>query len=183
MNNIITIPNIISFSRLIGGIAFIPANYLLHFSNSTIFIIIICAWVSDLLDGWVARKMNQISDFGKYIDPFADKIFVVALIVTFYLSNKIDLFYLLVVIGRDLLILAGGVFISRRYNIVLPSNLLGKLCVFLIGVYFLLILTYVTYAAVLIKWLSIILIFSSLIVYILRAYELIKDLNYVHKKD
>lgn len=183
MKNIITIPNFISFLRLLGGIAFIPANNLLHFSNTAIFIIILCAWISDLLDGWVARKMNQISDFGKYIDPFADKIFVFALIITFYISNQVDLFYLLIVIGRDLLILAGGIYLSQKYKVVLPSNLLGKLCVFLIGIYFLLVLANIDYAANIVKWISIILIFGSLIVYLLRAYEFIKDLKYVHQKD
>jgi CDP-diacylglycerol--glycerol-3-phosphate 3-phosphatidyltransferase len=183
MNNIATIPNMISFSRLLAGLAFIPLNNLFNFSNAEIFIIILIAWFSDLMDGWVARKMNQISDFGKYIDPFADKIFVFALIITFYLSAKVNLFYLLLVIGRDLLILAGGIFISRKYKLVLPSNLLGKLCVFSIGAYFLLVLAETNYAAIIVKWISIILIFGSLIIYYLRAYEFIKDLNYVHKKD
>jgi cardiolipin synthase (CMP-forming) len=181
MKNIVTIPNMISFSRLLGGILFIPANNLLHFSNSEIIIIILCAWFTDLLDGWVARRMNQISDAGKYIDPVADKVFIVTLILTFYLTNKVELFYVLAVIGRDVLILLGGYYISMKVKIVLPSNLLGKICVFSIGIYFLSVLFELGPLADVIKWISTVLIFASLIIYFRRAAELIKDLKYVQQ--
>jgi len=182
MKNIATIPNFISFLRLLGGVLFIPVNNLLHFTNSEVIIIILAAWFSDLLDGWVARKMNQISDYGKLIDPVADKIFVFALIITFYLSGRVELLYLIAVIGRDIIILLGGMYVKSKTNIVLPSNLLGKLCVFSIGIYFLTILFNYS-AAGIFEWISLVLILASLIVYFQRAFELIKDINYVHQED
>lgn len=181
MNNIVTIPNLISFLRLVAGLLFIPLNSVLNFSNNEVIIIILVAWFSDLLDGWVARKMNQISDYGKLIDPVADKVFVFALIITFYISGKVDLIYIAAVIGRDILILLGGLVIKSRTSIVLPSNLLGKICVFSIGIYFLTILFNLTSAAQIVEWISLILILASLIVYFQRAYELVKDINYVHR--
>jgi CDP-diacylglycerol--glycerol-3-phosphate 3-phosphatidyltransferase len=181
MKNIGTIPNLISLTRFVGGILFIPVNNLLHFSNFEIILIIICAWLTDLLDGWVARRMNQVSDAGKSIDPIADKVFMFALILTFYLSGKVDLFYISAVIGRDVLILAGGLYISRKTGTVLPSNLLGKICVFSIGIYFLSVLFSLGSVADIFKWISIILIFTSLIIYFQRAAGLIKDLKYVQQ--
>lgn len=181
MKNIVTIPNTISFSRLVAGVLFIPINNYVHFSNTSIIIIIICAWFSDLLDGWVARKLNQISDAGKYIDPVADKVFMFALVFTFYLAGQIQLFYILAVVLRDIFILLGGYYIKKNTRIVLPSNLLGKICVFSIGIYFLAVLFNIPAASEILKWLSLVLILTSLIIYFQRAFELIKDLRYVQK--
>lgn len=183
MNNIVTIPNLISLLRLFGGIAFIPLNNYYRFSDLAILIIIVGAWFTDILDGYVARKMNQISDSGKFIDPVADKIFVFALVINFYISGRVELGYLVIVILRDLLIMAGGLAVKNKTGIVLPSNLLGKICVFSIGIYFLSILSGSVLITEILKWISLVLIFGSLFVYFQRAYELIKDLNYVYKEN
>ncbi len=183
MNKIVTIPNLISFARLGGGLIYIPLNNYFNFSNNVILLIIIAAWISDLLDGYVARKMNQISDSGKLIDPVADKIFVFALIISFYFSGKVEFLYLIPVILRDVFILIGGIVVSKKTKIVLPSNLLGKICVFSIGIYFILILTEFYLISEVVKWISLILIFASLFVYFQRAYELIKDMEYVYKEN
>jgi len=179
MNNIATIPNFISFLRFIGGILFIPLDKIFHFSNTAIIIIIFGAWFSDLVDGWAARKLNQISDSGKLIDPIADKVFIFALIITFLLSGKVGLFYFTAVIGRDILILLGGLIVKKMTGTVLPSNLFGKIAVFSIGIYFLTVLFKISALAGIIMWVSSALIFLSLVVYFLRAAEFVKDHNYV----
>lgn len=181
MKNIITLPNLISMTRFVAGILLIPLNNMFGFSDNGIILIIICAWFTDILDGWVARKTNQISDSGKLIDPVADKIFVFALIIIFYLKGRVELFYLTAVLGRDLLILAGGYIVRKKTEIVLPSNLLGKICVLVMGIYFLTVLFSLTGITDIIKWISLILIVLSLIVYFQRAAELIKDLKYVQQ--
>ena len=54
--------------------------------------------VTDWLDGWVARRFNQISDFGRFLDPIADKIFVVAILIMLVAVDRIDGIWVLAVI-------------------------------------------------------------------------------------
>ncbi len=181
MKNIITIPNFISFIRLGGGILFVPLKSLYHFSDSTVFMILIGAWITDLLDGWSARKLNQISDSGKYIDPIADKVFIVAVITTLYFEARVSLFYLILVVARDVLILVGGAYIKSVTGMVLPSNLFGKLCVVAIGFYFFSVILSIPPAEMALKWISIFFIFGSLLIYFQRAKELVRDIRYVQQ--
>ncbi|HBL40368.1 MAG TPA: phosphatidylglycerophosphate synthase, partial [Ruminococcaceae bacterium] len=72
-NSIITVPNILSFLR----IALVPILVILYIVAEEYRIsaaLIILSGATDVLDGWIARKFNCISDFGKFIDPVADKL-------------------------------------------------------------------------------------------------------------
>ena len=180
MNKIFTVANCISLLRLVAGFCFIPLNNLFHFNNLELFLIIFVAWFSDIADGWAARRLNQISDTGKLIDPLADKIFMFFLVLNFLFTGRISLFYLICVVGRDLLILAGGFYLTKKYKTILPSNLMGKLCVFSIGIYFLTVLTGISIVMALFQIISIVFIIASLLVYFFRAYEFIKDTKYVY---
>ncbi len=125
------ISNLISLSRflLAGAAVYFLAekNYL----YGLVFITLI--WFSDLLDGYIARSRNEISELGKIIDPVADKVSVIAIILVMLVQGIIPLWYVAVVILRDVLILAGGLYLSTKRNIVLQSNWLGKAAVFTIG--------------------------------------------------
>lgn len=90
-------------------------------------------YFSDLLDGYLARKLNQVSEFGKIIDPLADKISVVLICIVLLYLGKIPLWFVIIVILRDVLILMFGLFLSRKKNIRLMSNYPGKIAVFSIG--------------------------------------------------
>lgn len=87
------------------------------------------AVLTDFLDGFLARRLDQISDLGKVLDPLADKIciFGVALILTVPIrENPLPTWFLLVIMVREIGILGGGYFIYRRQGIVLTSNIWGK---------------------------------------------------------
>jgi phosphatidylglycerophosphate synthase len=88
----------------------------------------------------VARRMNQITEFGKIIDPLADKIFVSTIIISFFIQNKIPLWFFVLVIAKDLLILLGGLIIAKSKNSVPASNYFGKAAVVSISLTFLVIL-------------------------------------------
>ena len=102
-------------------------NYLM----TCVFIFII--WVSDLLDGYFARSRNEISELGKIIDPLADKLTVITLVVILLFKGIIPLWFVIITVLRDAVILAGGLYLSSKKNIVLQSNWTGKIAVFLIG--------------------------------------------------
>mgnify|MGYP001391678546 CR=1 FL=1 len=141
-NNIINIPNIISFSRialcfpLIYFLGKIPSK--LHFYNfyeyladlSIILGIIFLMVLSDVLDGLAARCMNQVTDFGKLIDPVADKVSI--LIILVYLTQKPGLegFFILLffvfLIARDMFIGIYAIYFIKKFNITFDSIKSGK---------------------------------------------------------
>lgn len=86
-----------------------------------------------MLDGWLARKRNEISDLGKILDPLADKVYVGVVVVVMLMQGMLPLWFVLVVLGRDLLILVGGILFERRTGVVLPSNYPGKIAVLVLS--------------------------------------------------
>jgi CDP-diacylglycerol--glycerol-3-phosphate 3-phosphatidyltransferase len=105
-------PNVISFTRialipLIVGVYYLPDGVLSEYGkNLAATVIFVVAAVTDWLDGYLARKLNQMSAFGAFIDPVADKLVVVgALIILLYL-NRLDMVVALIIIGREIAISA-----------------------------------------------------------------------------
>jgi CDP-diacylglycerol--glycerol-3-phosphate 3-phosphatidyltransferase len=89
--------------------------------------------VTDSLDGYFARKFNEVSELGKVIDPLADKICVATIIVVLTILGDIPLWYMGVVLARDVLIFFGGLYIRQKKGIVLVSTMSGKVAVVFIA--------------------------------------------------
>ena len=123
-----TIPNLLSFIRLLL-VPFI--GYSLYYNDTTIALVfIVIAYSLDLLDGWVARRFHQVSEFGKAFDPFADKVLYGVIGLVLVIKNFIPLWFFIFVIVRDGAQLIYGSHIFRKYNSIMPSNTLGKIAAF-----------------------------------------------------
>jgi phosphatidylglycerophosphate synthase len=134
------------------------------------------AFFSDILDGYVARKTNQISELGKIIDPLADKVLVVYIVFNLFAMDMIPSFYFWIVIFRDVFIFSGGLLVKKRVGKVLPSNRLGKITVFSIGVFIIITLLQLDHLSILYQGVmitSLVLCFASLIGYSIRAFEIL----------
>ena len=81
---------------------------------------------TDFFDGFVARKLNQVSEWGKVFDPVADKICIGLSTVWLYLYCNLPLWVPVAVIGRDIIILIGAFVLFRKKDLVMPSNQLGR---------------------------------------------------------
>lgn len=92
-------------------------------------VLFVVAIITDLLDGYLARKLNQISDVGKIIDPVADKAFVATVALMLVVHGKVPLWFVVAILARDAVILAAGIYAQRKTGIVLPSNYVGKFAV------------------------------------------------------
>jgi CDP-diacylglycerol--glycerol-3-phosphate 3-phosphatidyltransferase len=173
-NKIFNSSNSLSFFRLL---LFIPAwiafnNFDHNIARYSVAAIGILATITDILDGYLARKLNQITEFGKVIDPLADKVLIVFVVLNLFLIGEIPDYYFYMIVARDLLILTGGLIVSKKLGKVLPSDYIGKATVLAISFTLLMILLNVDSASLpylILYYLSIILIFVSLGNYILKA--------------
>ena len=87
------------------------------------------ALFSDITDGYLARRFNQMSQFGAILDPIMDKLFVYAALYTFYFENSISAEHILMMISRDLCLLFVGIYFCFQYgfkNILIRSIRWGK---------------------------------------------------------
>jgi cardiolipin synthase len=135
LNRIWTISNVLSFSRILFTVPIclcVLASFPHHQEWASV--IILVAVMTDFVDGYVARKLHQVTDLGKAIDPIADKIGVGAVGITVTALGLLPLWFIVTIVARDLLILAGGIYIRRTKNIVPQSNWPGKIAVTLIAV-------------------------------------------------
>lgn len=126
-DDLFTASNLISLFRLLLTA---PVAYLIY-TDHTWWAFGLCwfAALTDWLDGYVARATNTVSEWGKVIDPVADKVLVGTIVVMLLVRGLLPFWFVAVVVGRDVLILLGGV-VARRYStVVLPSMWSGKLAV------------------------------------------------------
>ncbi|MCC8072578.1 MAG: CDP-alcohol phosphatidyltransferase family protein [Clostridiales bacterium] len=109
-----TIPNWLSFIR----IALIPVFVVLFLKGYVLVavIIMICTAFTDLFDGKIARKFNQVSNLGKLLDPIADKLsqmaIVIVLIVTYW-DNAIRYLFMFFIAKELIMILGGALLLSK----------------------------------------------------------------------
>ena len=151
-------------------------NFDESFARYSVAAIGIFAAVTDILDGYLARKLNQITEFGKVIDPLADKVLVVFVVLNLFFQGEIPDYYFYMILARDVLILIGGLVVSKKLGKVLPSDYIGKATVLAISFVLLMILLNVDRQSLpylLLYYLSIILIFISLGNYIIKAVKVL----------
>lgn len=109
-----TIPNWLSFIR----IALIPVFAVLFVQGHQLVavIVMICAALTDLFDGKIARKFNQVSNLGKILDPIADKLSQMAIVIVLlytYWENPIKYLFFFFIVKEVLMLLSGALLLSK----------------------------------------------------------------------
>ncbi len=108
----ITLPNILTFIRIIGIISFIVLFFFEKIWLSVI--VLFLSAMTDILDGLLARILKQESDFGSFLDPFADKLLVVVTTIILATRNYIPWWLFLIIFIRDILIVIGWFLIKNQ---------------------------------------------------------------------
>ena len=85
----------------------------------------IVASLTDFLDGYIARKHNLITDFGKFADPLADKLLVCSALICLLGLQKINVYVVLIIISRDFII-SGFRLIAASKGVVIAADWFGK---------------------------------------------------------
>ncbi len=87
--------------------------------------IFVAASVTDWLDGKIARKYNLITNFGKFMDPLADKLLVCSAMICFIELGKLPAWIVIIIIGREFII-SGFRLIAAENGVVIAANYWGK---------------------------------------------------------
>lgn len=119
------IPNILTTLRLLMIPVFI--HFMLKGQLVAAALIFISAGITDMLDGYIARRYNMITTWGKLADPLADKLMAIAALSVLTLQNKIEFYLLAIVIVKELLMAAGSVASLKLKKRVVGANWYGKL--------------------------------------------------------
>jgi CDP-diacylglycerol--glycerol-3-phosphate 3-phosphatidyltransferase len=127
--DMITIPNLLTILRIFLApffmFAVLGGRYIIAF------ILLVIAALTDFFDGLIARKFNMQSEFGRMLDPIADKILVFCAVVALLLRFGFPLWLGIIIISRDLFILLAAVlFIILHKHSELKPNILGKISTF-----------------------------------------------------
>lgn len=119
------LPNLLSFLRLVLAPS-VPITYAKGSAEISSVIFFLLA-LSDALDGFLARLMNAHTRLGKFLDPLADKVLILFSLYTLsFLSSKIPIAVMLLLLGRDAFLILGTLFL-HRYGFVPEPSLWGKL--------------------------------------------------------
>jgi len=117
------IPNILTCLRIL-----MVGVFIYFFIDTQYFICLITimvAFLTDLLDGFLARRNNWISNLGKILDPFADKLFVITALACFYTRGWLPLFLLIIMAVKELAMVIGGLVLLKK-EVVVYSDWFGK---------------------------------------------------------
>lgn len=149
----------------------------MRFHREIALFIILIAVSTDALDGYVARIRNEVSEFGKIIDPLADKVAVGIVVVLLTYFGDIPLWFALTILGRDVIIFVAGLYIKAKTGIILPSLMSGKVAVSILALTLVIpVLQYPSLATayIVLQWVTIGLMAYSLFVYAQRFFETLR---------
>ncbi len=101
-------------------------NYLIPYANLLGLIIFLLAAITDFIDGYVARKYNMITDFGKFMDPLADKLLVTAALLVLLENGLISGWVVFIILAREFIV-TGFRTIAASKGVVIAAGWLGKI--------------------------------------------------------
>ena len=142
LKKINTFSNYISFFRILLAIpiyVFVSRINEIEGARQILLGLYFLVYLSDIADGYFARKFDQVSELGKIIDPLADKVLIILVVTYLYYYEIIPAYYYWIVILRDVIIFSGGILVSKKIGKVLPSNILGKITVLSIGAFIIIV--------------------------------------------
>ena len=124
-DRILTIPNLLSASRLLGVPLFL---WLVLGPEADLWalVVLMVSGVTDYLDGWLARRLGQTSELGRLLDPVADRLYILAVVIGLALRDIIPWWLAVVLPLRDVFLFCLVPFLRTRGFSSLPVHFLGK---------------------------------------------------------
>lgn len=139
--------------------------------------VFIIASMTDFLDGYIARKYNMVSNFGKFMDPLADKLLVCSALICLLALGRMNVWVVLVIIIRDFII-SGFRLVASGKGVVIAASMSGKIKttmqMIMIG-FFIPNLDAVRWVCMILAWVVVFLTIYSLIECLIKNKDVLKD--------
>ncbi|MEL4318637.1 CDP-alcohol phosphatidyltransferase family protein [Leifsonia sp. YIM 134122] len=127
-NRIWTAPNVLSMLRLVLVPFFL--GYLIIGDYIAALVILVVSSFTDFLDGFIARRFNQITRLGQLLDPAADRLYLFASILGLAAGGLVPWWLVVAIVGRDVFLAALGIVLANHGFGPLPVHQLGKVATF-----------------------------------------------------
>ena len=171
-----TVPNVLTMVRLL----LIPLYWWVMMGQGNerlALVIFVVASLTDLLDGYIARRFNQITDFGKLFDPLADKVMVRSVLLSLCLKGILPWLSLAILLVKELLMIVGSYFLLK-HQLVVYAKPVGKIAQFVIVAALILSFFHASFAAfplhLILMGLGIILTLAALVFYFISGWRALK---------
>ena len=122
------IPNILSAIRILLVFVFVFVLFVLD-SPIWALVVFLAAGATDVVDGYLARRFNWITNLGKILDPFADKLMQCTVLVCLCIKDIIPLWFVIPFFAKEFVTLLLGFIVIKRRNVVIVSKWYGKAAV------------------------------------------------------
>jgi cardiolipin synthase len=121
----VNLPNILTALRFV----LIPVfGYFLYKENYIIAVsLFLLGGITDVLDGYIARKYNMITSWGKLADPLADKFMQITALVLLTMQQRIPTAILIIVVAKEIFMVAGSILLYKQQKFVVSANWYGKM--------------------------------------------------------
>jgi cardiolipin synthase len=130
-NRILTIPNLISFARLLG----IPFFWWVLLGKDDIALagwLVLIIGLTDWVDGYLARRLNQVSALGKALDPVADRLLIASAIIGGLIVGALPVVFGVLLIVREIFVAGMAIYLTSRGGGQIEVRYLGKVATFLL---------------------------------------------------
>ncbi len=123
-----TLPNILSFFRL----ALVPVflAFIIVGEDALALLVLIVSSITDFLDGFLARRLNQVSRLGQLLDPAADRLYIFAALIGLAWREVLPWWLVAVILARDVMLAVLGIILANHGFGPLPVHHLGKVATF-----------------------------------------------------
>ena len=124
------VPNILSCIRIFLVFVFV-ALFFYEYPNNIVYalLVFLLAGLTDVVDGFIARRFNCISNLGKVLDPFADKLMQCTVIICFMIKGLMPIWFGIPFILKEVSLLISGIFLYKSSNVLAVSRWYGKFAV------------------------------------------------------
>jgi cardiolipin synthase len=175
-----TVPNLISFARLLGVPLFLYL-FLVPQADVAAVVVLAIGGTSDWIDGYLARRLGQVSRLGELLDPFADRLYILATLIAFTVRDIVPWQFTVALLARDVMMAICLWVLRRAGQGPPPVHYVGKSATFILLVAFpMLLLAYLTgatgwYASGwALAWWGLVLYWIAGLLYVVQARTLIR---------
>ena len=127
-SRVLTVPNLLSFFRL--GLVPIFLWFVIVGWDAWALLVLIVASVTDFFDGFLARRLHQVSRLGQLLDPAADRLYIFAALIGLAWRELLPWWLVAAIIARDVMLLVLGIVLANHGHGPLPVHHLGKIATF-----------------------------------------------------